>query len=186
MREPVRVCLLPVGLPAQDRPLIVQLLFFLLQLRQLRTDANDLQEGVRLLPGAGFQEAGKVQGQLLDEFIQELLARLPAAGIGDLQGAVFAGALHDQAVGQGDFDPGRHGAAFPGGIAGPVPVAAQGPADGIQDGRLPLGVIAADDGQAALAGDQLHSLDPLDVLDLQSVDFDWHIHNLLDYLMLSF
>ena len=153
---------------------------------ELGADADDLQQGLSLFPGTGLHELRKIQRQLAHELIQQLLAALPAAGVRDLQITIFALALDNQAVGEGELDLGRDGTPLPGSVAGTEPLAAESPADGVQDRGLPLAVVAADDGQTVRGGLQGHRLDAFDVLDLETVDFDWHIHNLLNYLMLSF
>ena len=167
--------LLAVGLPPVQEPLIVQGGDLRLQAVQLRPNADDLQQGLRLVLVAGVHELGQVQRQLAGELVEQLLAGLPPGGVGDLQSAVFACALHGQTVGQGELDPGRYGAALPRGIAGPVALAAQGPADGVQHGRLALGVLPADDGEAVRGGLQREGLDPLDVLDFKRVDSYGHV-----------
>ena len=85
------------------RALVVQSLDALVEHGQLLPHPDDLQQGVGLVAVAGIHKAGQVQRQYLDELVQQLLAGAATGGVGDGQGAVFAPALHHNAVGQGHF-----------------------------------------------------------------------------------
>ena len=102
--------LLLISSPADIEPLLVKLFLLLLQLCQLRTDADDLQEGVRLLFAGGFHELRKVDGELFHKAVEELLPALLAFWISDLEVAVLALALNHKAIVHYDLEARRDGA----------------------------------------------------------------------------
>ena len=163
--------LLLISCPAYIKALLIQFLFFLVKLRQLRTYSNDLQKRVRLfLPGC-FHELRKVQCQLFHKLIQELLAAFFSGRVCNLQVAVLSLALHDKAVVHDDLQPGRDGTVSIGCLRRLVFLPAQRPGDRVQHRSLSLSVLPSDDRQAVRGRFHNCSVDPFDVLNLQSVYF---------------
>ena len=73
---------------------VVQLGLLALQRHELVAHPDDLQQSAGLLLAAGLHELGQVQGKLLHKGVQQLLARLVAHGVGDLQAGILAAAFH--------------------------------------------------------------------------------------------
>ena len=107
---------------------------------------------------------------------QQGLAGFLALGVGDGEGAVFALALHDDAIGQLHLEAGRDHAALPDRAAGAVFLAAQGPGNGVQDRGFALAVAAADNGQTVGAGLQGQGPYTFDVFDFKLVNLHLHPH----------
>ena len=164
-----------LGQLAGEGALVIQGLDLQIPDVQLGADADDAQQDVRFLLVGCFHEAGQIKGQRLDKGIEQLLAAAPPGGVGNGQGAVFALALHDHAVGKGDLEMG--------GSHGPVPlcgigaeaVAAQGPGKGIQHTGLALIVIAAHEGEPSGGRGERNCFDALDVFGLKGRDGYRHL-----------
>ena len=161
-----------VGNAADGKALVVLLLLFALERGKLFAHADDAEQRVRLFAVTRLHKARQIECQLLDKGVQQLLSGLAARWIDDLEVAVLAAALDDQAVGQRDFDVRRNGAALTGSHRGTEAVAAERPCDRVQQRGLALVVVPADDGQAGCAWMQLHRTHALDVLRLERCDLD--------------
>ena len=159
------------GVDLSDRvPLVVDSLCVQIELGQLRSDANDLQQRLRLLFRRGVQELRQVECQLPDQLIQQRLSGLVAVLVVDLQRGVLALAGNDQPVVQLNADARVRHRPLTLGIGWLVPVAPQCPHDGIQNGRLTLAVPSTDDRQTNLRRLHLDRLHPLHVLNLEPID----------------
>ena len=164
-----------LGQLAGEGALVVQRLDLHVPDVQLGADADDAQQDVRFLLVGCFHEAGQVKGQRLDKGIEQLLAAAPPCGVGNGQGAVFALALHDHAIGKGDLEMGgSHGSVPLCGI-GAEAVAAQRPGKGIQHAGLALIVVAAHEGEPGGGGGERNGLDALDVFGLKGRDGYRHL-----------
>ena len=141
---------------------------------QLGPNADDAQQDVSLFLVAGVHEAGQVEGQRLHKGVEQLLAAAAARGVGDGQAGVFALALHNHAVGQGDFEVGRGDRPVPlcGSRAEALP--AQRPRQRVQHTGLALIVVAAHDGEASGRRRECNGLDAFDVFGFQSRDLYRH------------
>lgn len=95
-------------------------------------------------------------------------------GVGDGQGAVFALALHDHAIGKGDLEMGGSHGPVPLGRVRAETVAAQCPCQSIQNTGFALIVVAAHDGEPGGGRRERNGLDALDVFGFQSRDLYRH------------
>ena len=167
-----RVLCFLVGNAANGKALVVLLLLFAFQCGKLFAYADDAEQRVRLFAVARLHKARQIECKLLDKGVQQLLSGLAARRVDDLEVAVLAAALDDQAVGQRDLDVRRDRAALTGRHRGTEAVAAERPRDRVQQRGLALVVVPADDGQAGCARVQLHRTHALDVLRLERGDLD--------------
>ena len=167
-----RIFLLLVCNAANFSTLIEKLAFFAVELRQLITDANNLQQDFPFFCRTGLHEFGEIKCQLLYETIQELLSALLSARINDLQRTVLAGALYDKTIAEFNVQFGIRGTAVTMRGAWSQLIAAKCPGNGIQHGCFPLAVFPANNSQSALGRLQPNSLDALDVLDFEIVDLN--------------
>ena len=154
--------------------LVVQALDLQIPGVQLGPNADDAQQDVSFFLVAGVHEAGQVEGQRLHKGVEQLLAAAPAGGIGDGQAGVFALALHDHAVGQGDFEVRRGDRPVPLCGSGAEALPAQRPRQGVQHAGLALIVVAAHEGEPGGRRRKGHRLDALDVFGFQSRDLYRH------------
>ena len=147
--------------------LVVQRLDAAVQRGQFVAHADDFEQRVGLFLVARLHKAGQVQGQHLHKLIQQLLPGAAARGVGDGQGAVFAAALHHDAVGERYFQVRRRDGPITGRSRRAELLAAQCPGQGVQHAGLALVVVAAHQRQPGRGGGDLHRLDALDVFRLQ-------------------
>ena len=167
-----RVLCFLVGNAPDSKALVVLLLLFAFQCSKLFAHADDAEQRVRLFTVARLHKARQIECKLLDKGVQQLLSGFAARRVDDLEVAVLAAALDDQAVGQRDLDVRRDRAALTGSHGGTEAVAAERPCDRVQQRGLALVVVPADDGQAGCAWMQLHRTHALDVLRLERGDLD--------------
>ena len=142
---------------------------------QFRTHADDAEQDIRFLLVGCLHKAGQVKGQRLDKGVEQLLAAAPSGGVGNGQGAVFALALHDHPVGQGDFEVGRGDRAVPLGGIRTEALPAQRPRQRVQHTGLALIVVAAYEGEPGGRRRKGHRLDALDVFGLKGRDGYRHL-----------
>ena len=135
---------------------------------------DDVQQGVGLVFIAGLHKAGQVQRQRLHKSVQQLLAAALAGGVRHGQAAVFALALHHNAVGQDHFQVGRGKGTVPHSGGRAELLAAQGPGQGIQHTGFALVVVAAHNGQPGGGGREGNRLDAFYVFGFQSRNFYRH------------
>ena len=121
-----------VGNAANGKALVVLLLLFALECGKLFAHADDAEQRVRLFTVARLHKAWQIECQLPDKGVQQLLSGLAARRVDDLEVAVLAAALDDQAVGQRDLDVRRDGAALTGSHGRTEAVAAERPCDRVQ------------------------------------------------------
>ena len=99
----------------------------MLECSKLLPDADDLQQGVRFLAVTGLHELGQIECELLDKRIEQLLPCLIVQWVGDVERAVFALALNDDAVRQRDLEVRRGRRALTRGLRRTETVASQRP-----------------------------------------------------------
>ena len=148
LRQLRRVLLLLVPHDAVLVPPVVGGLLFQIQRFQLLFNAQRVQQHfcfVRVIHGKEFRQ---VQRQFFDKAVQECLSCFLPGGIGHRQTGILAFSLHGEPVLQLQTDPGWRHPALPLQVGGTVLFAPQGVHNGVQHGRLPLGVLSANHGHA--------------------------------------